>query len=579
MKELHVATDIYDEIHHNRRFYEARHFRELMAYCQSLGATTIDWILDDMWALYESYPGGIDLLKCAIDAAHERGLEFHVVYKPFEGGLDTVELPHSFPRPDGAVLWEDVRGLLPIVRPFIAAHPEMCMKRRPGDEDSGGSLKAVRLIGRDDGPLGLLPEDLSVRVSKTNGRFVPWTGPFTLAQETEWRPLFPLGRTCRVLTLDGLDIPQGLRYIEVRFAEGAFRGKTFRNELEALVELVNERGEVIPSTPATGKSPGPWFVNNLAQPFMLDLVRYGQMPEARAFLADRARAADRAAEMRTYGQAPTDRDYALDEKLQVAVARGKMPYMWNHLNPVYPEVRQEWLRVVKSCIERGADAVNFRASHHTRLQENWAYGFNEPVLRELEGEVDPAAARRVIGNTYTDFLREARDLLHAHGRKIGVHLLSNFLKPRDEDPRVSGYGLGNPSDENVEFQWQKWVSEIADLAVFRGAMGYRRESLYDIVNCFARACREAGIPLVYQSNRRIFDNRRDALRLDPDRLRWLDHEMTYALGHRGLCAYQLYETANFTCLDEDGEFRGSGEVLSIARKFGFAAGAKGPATE
>ena len=198
-----------------------------------------------------------------------------------------------------------------------------------------------------------------------------------------------------------------------------------------------------------------------------------------------------------------------------------------------------------------------------------AYGFNEPVLRELHGEVDTAAARLVIGNAYTGFLREARELLHAHGRKIGVHLLSNFLRPRDEDPRVTGYGLGHPGDENVDFQWETWVAEIADFAVFRGAMGYRRESLHDIVDHFARACREVGIPLVYQSNRRISDNRRDALHLDPDRLRWLEYEMKYALGHGGLSAYQLYETANFTCLDENGEFRGSEEMVEVARKFGF----------
>ena len=102
-------------------------------------------------------------------------------------------------------------------------------------------------------------------------------------------------------------------------------------------------------------------------------------------------------------------------------------------------------------------------------------------------------------------------------------------------------------------------------------MGFREESLHWVVDRFARACRDANIPLIYQSNRRSYvGDKSDRVRLEPDRLKWLVREMAYALDHPGVNAYQLYETANFTCLDAAGEFRGSDEVRDVVRRFGFA---------
>ncbi len=225
-------------------------------------------------------------------------------------------------------------------------------------------------------------------------------------------------------------------------------------------------------------------------------------------------------------------------------------------------MREHWLKAVRFGIERGADAVDIRASHHGRLQENWAYGFNEPVLEALGGEVDLAGARRVIGDAYTQFLRNARELLHAHDKQIGVHLLTNYLRPRDE-----------PTDiviEGMDHQWQTWVAEIADFATIRGAMGLREEAIRYTVDRFAGACHEANIPVVYQSNRRIYTQKPDALHLDPDRLEYLKYEMDYAINHRHITGYQLYETASFTQLGPDGAFDGSEDIREAVQQFDFA---------
>ncbi len=118
MKDLWVATDYYDDVAREDRFYEPKHLRQLMAYVRSLGASTITWVVDDMWTLYDIEPGGMDLLAVTIEAAHAEGLKFRAVYKPDEGGLDMLELPHTAPRPGGAIFWEDLRGILPITPPL-----------------------------------------------------------------------------------------------------------------------------------------------------------------------------------------------------------------------------------------------------------------------------------------------------------------------------------------------------------------------------------------------------------------------------------------------------------------------------
>jgi hypothetical protein len=146
----------------------------------------------------------------------------------------------------------------------------------------------------------------------------------------------------------------------------------------------------------------------------------------------------------------------------VAVARGKVRHLAGVLNPVYPQVREEWLHTVQYCIDRDVDAVDFRPSYHLRPQEGFAYGFNPPVLEQMVDPGSSAEAARIIGSAYTAFLREAGELLHSCGRRIGVHVISTFVRPNDENKSP-------PTTENMEHQWETWIDEIADFVVFRAA--------------------------------------------------------------------------------------------------------------
>ncbi len=263
--------------------------------------------------------------------------------------------------------------------------------------------------------------------------------------------------------------------------------------------------------------------------------------------------------MCAYGRNTSSRTHALDEARHLSVARGKIPYMSAKLNPIYPEVRQHWLEAVQFCIDRGADAVDIRPGKHGVLQENWAYGYNEPVLEAIGGEINASRMHQVIGEAYTQFMREARDLCHAHGRQMGVYLQTNYLRLRDES-------TDNPMDY-MDHQWRIWV-EIADVATFRGSFGHRPEVVRYVVDRFADACQKAKIPLAYQSHRRYF-TRQEPLDFDPDRIECIRQEMAYALNHPGVQAYELYETAAFTKIDENDELQGNPQLHELAIEFGF----------
>ena len=104
--------------------------------------------------------------------------------------------------------------------------------------------------------------------------------------------------------------------------------------------------------------------------------------------------------------------------------------MFGNLHPIYPEVRRHWLDLTRYCLDRGADGWSiFRVANHVRPADPWEYGFNEPVLEAAGGKTDIATISRINGNAYTQFLREARELLTSRGKRMTVHLHSGMLRP------------------------------------------------------------------------------------------------------------------------------------------------------
>ena len=552
-KQLCVSSDFMDDLFRAGRHFEKRDLDDLMAYSASLGAGRHEWVLDTTWTLYDDDgPVGFDLLAAACDAAHRHGMRFDVVFKPFEGALANV-LPHTLPRPDGTPILDEPIGLVHAVRPFVAAHPEMRMARRPDDDaDPGGRVAAIRLVKNDDGPARFGIEGLSIWTSRRNGGFDRYEGPVAFSEGLEWRSVFPYRDCqCRVLTLGGLDLPEDARFFLIR-CERRDEAGDFTNAIEQLVELVDERGEVIPSMPSPRRVDGERMLERASRIARFELTRYARRPEVRDLLQDRERFLADCRDMYRFDS--WWEDVALDRVGEVAVARGRPRHIIGALNPIYPEVRQDWLDHVRFCIDRGVDGVNVRLASHNRPYEPWAYGFNEPVLERMAHRGNVAEARRINGEAYTRFLREAADLLHAHGREMGVHV--HGLVFRHDDRHADN----SPLPCNIDWQWETWIREIADYVEFRGANMLRPENVREVTDRIGLAAREAGIPFIYQCARSTsivhFDGPHPGLA----------REMAWLRRHPDVTFYNLYETANFTRFNPDGRFEGSPDIAELVRR-------------
>jgi len=553
-KELCTTTDFLDDLIRAGRHLEKRDLDDLMAYCASLGATRHEWILDTIWTLYDDDgPVGYDLLEAACEAAHRHGMRFDVVFKPLEGALahSMALLPHTFPRPEGAPLLEETVGLVHAVRPFVAAHPEMRMARRPEDADPGGRIAAIRLIKNDDAPAPFGLEDLSIFTSRRNGGFKPYAGPVSLSESLEWRPLFPYrDRPCRVLTLGGLELPEDARYFMIRCRKRDAAGD-FTNAVEQLVELVDERGRVIPSTPSLRRVDGEGQFERARRIAHLGLTRYARRPEIRELQKDRGRFLAQCEDMHRFDAGWENA--TLNRLDEVAVARGKARHVIGALNPAYKEVREHWLDHIRFCIERGVDGVNLRVADHNRPYEPWAYGFNEPALDQMTDRNNVAELARINGEAYTQFLREAAELLHENGKEIGVHVHGLVFRHHDL------HANSTPLKRNVAWQWDTWVREIADYVELRSASMLRPENVREVTDRVGLAAREAGIPFIYQCGRE-----RAVVHFDGPHpgLAW---EMDWVRNHPDVTAYNLYETANFSRFTEDGRFEGSPDMADLVR--------------
>ncbi|MBI4026703.1 MAG: hypothetical protein HY360_17095 [Verrucomicrobia bacterium] len=549
-KQLHATADIYDDFLDNARFYEKSHLDALMAYLRKIGVTRLEWIFDAMWTFYEDYPPGFDLLAYAAEAAHAHGLEFIPVIKPFEGGL-SPGLPHTLPLHRGSPVLSDLRGIHPVIEPFVAAHPDMRLKRRPGDWDPGGAITEIRLVKGDDHPTRLRPEHLSIWTSPTNNHFQRYTGPLRFEESVEWRKAFPLWRKSRILSFKDLRIPESERYALVRCALADCNGD-FANERAALVELVAENNQILPATPGSGpvKAPlddlDPSVPCPARQEFM---TRYARFEEARKELCSREKMRWHYQDFFSFDDTLITQIHTLDVSGWVAVARGKAEHLVGALHPIYPEVQQHWLSKIRYCLDRGADGINIRVANHNKSHEIWEYGFNEPVLEKTGGEMDLAAVAKINGDAFTDFLRQAARLIKGRGKLVGVHLHPDMLHPDDR----SRLGF---APQNFDWQWETWVGEIADYAEFRGGFALRPWNERKVIDRFSAATRAAGRPLFYQSSFK-------ELHFEGDNFR-LREECDLVCRHPRLDGLMLYETAMYTRINDRGDLEGSPDVARIA---------------
>ncbi len=560
-KELCLTSDFFDDLLFSGILLQETHLEDIMQYAASLGATRFEWVLGNQLNMHNAdSPIGYDLLKAVCDAAHRHGMRFDVVYKPFETGSSNavMMLPHSFPHSPGDPVIVNENGILHSVRPFLAAHPEFRCARRKGDgADPGGKLKTIRLVKFDEADIAFDPDQIEFRYSETNGNFKTYSGKLKIETHKEWRLFYPYDdRLSTVLSFSGFDLPESVRYLEVRCKQLSSKG-SFSNHIESIVELVNERDEVIPCAPSTNRVNTGSMYKRAKALSDLGLTNYLNKPEVRELLKDRS-TFDQHVEANCremYFFSPQWEIFTLDREGSgvIAVHRGKPQCHPTELHPIYPEVRQNWLDDIQFCIDRGVDGVNIRISRHGGMNEPWAYGFNQPVLDQMEQPDNDHEAALVSGAAFDTFMEDAAQLLHKQGKEIGVHLCGFLLCPPDKLMATTKPG-------NIAWNWQKWVNDIVDYTEFHKTNFFKFHNVKQILDHFGYVVGRTGKPFIYQSGQSGTVTHYDAPH------RFLPFEMEWVRNHPHLTCYNIYETAGIFKLTEDGTYKGSPHIRELIER-------------
>jgi len=548
-KMLLATTDYFDNILGRSQLFSRKHLDSLHHYLRAIGVDRHQWMFNPVYTFYDPIPDGFDLIREAVASAHAHGLEFFAVLKPFEGGGSGNALPLSSPTPKGVRFVKDMRGIHPVVRALVAERPQWCLQRRPGTFRAVGPVASIRLVKQDDKPTRLKPEHLSLWTSDKNNNFQRYDGPISFRETVEWRSGFPKSRFCRVFHLEDLRLNAKHPYLLIRCSLADGDGD-FANERGKLVELINDQHAEIPIILSSGRT---GFTSMRDQyPEIWDtILPYFQSPEVKKILQE-----DGGAGLYRDFYAFEERQkvtevHVLDKVGYVAVACGKPEYLTGNLHPIYPEVRRYWLDMLRFCLDRGVDGVNIRTANHSRSPEAWEYGFNAPVLQAAGGRTDYPTVRRINGDAYTLFLRQARDLVKSYGKSITIHLYSQMLMPDDRGEQLSYIPL------NFDWQWQTWVQEIADDLEFRGAWTLRPWNLRKVLETFSSVTQASGKPFYFQCNMKELGF------AGPHRFTAAEIEMVKR--NPALDGLVLYETANFTQMEKEG-ILGSEDLASLLKE-------------
>jgi len=493
---LSVTVDFPDDV--TQGPFDAARLDALMAAIRGLGARRVNWIYyggvaaDDPgrgnifgshWATHgpQTIAALGEPLRAAVRAAHAHGLEICGVLKPYNGGL-SGSYPSGSPQASSGSRLTRIGGTLQQVIPFLEAHPEMRMRRRPGptaatvfpDGTGSGPIREIRLRKADAAETRLRPEFVRIWTSPDNFRYrpLPLVPRGSVGVEPAPREvrdyhgnvLTRAGDPVRVVRLTGLALREPFVVLTTAFESGA---GDFRNTPVGMIEVFGRGGRPIECVVATHAAL--WIRPRDFRTYGLDFdMGYGHVPVTldkpwqgaqgdpwQAFSGP-----DEFAEEALFGKGP-DGGF-------VAFAPGKNEFLPAAPCESHPEVRDLWLGWVRAMLDTGVDAVNLRVSAHGCLtDEPEAYGWNPPAVAACNarfgaGPVEPARLAAIRGDFYTEFVREAAAAVRSRGRRMHLHLHAEAFRP---DP-VFGQQNGVPA--NIDFQWRRWIEEgLADEVTLR----------------------------------------------------------------------------------------------------------------
>jgi hypothetical protein len=234
----------------------------------------------------------------------------------------------------------------------------------------------------------------------------------------------------------------------------------------------------------------------------------------------------------------------------IAYTRGRNEYLTGALCETEPRVQAYWLSCVREMIDAGVDGVDFRVENHSTMTDHpQDYGFNPVVMERCGGSLSVAQVR---GEAYTDFLRQAKQLLSSQGKRMRINLNIDYFRPDPPACRLVAYPA------NIHFDWQTWIAEgLMDEGILR-FFHLPFECIFEdeVAQEMIRQCREKDIPL--SVNRYVLASmpadpgvvRNESGSIHADQ-RYLDEFRR--VRHDGrFCGFVLYETYSFMMFDAMG---------------------------
>ena len=397
-----------------------------------------------------------DPMRVGRRLAHERGMEFYAVIKPYENGVS-----HAHPK---AVLAQDgIIGLPGIggyyhVDPWVLARPELRVKARQADLPCGlesTPVTRIQLRQKDTTPLRIRPQNLEIWTSDDNNGYSKRDLEFDLYEGVETcphdvvdidgNPVSSRGDEVRVLNISGLNLLDPFIAVTTNFEDN---DGTFENTAVEMVRAFGPDDQPLPIVVASHKAI--WRPDR-------DL-RTGDL-EYDTGLGGAMVCLDVSNSASAFHNVLTHTSNAPDGV--IAFAKGRNRFVSGSLCEGYPEVQAHWMEWVSDCIAAGVDGLDVRISCHSSWTDSpEIYGFNAPVAAEYERRYgvdpdtepyDPVLLGDVRGDLYDGFLRAAKARLAAAELPLHHHIEIESFRP-DAAPSRTRSRPGN-----ITFHWRRWL--------------------------------------------------------------------------------------------------------------------------
>lgn len=579
---LEVTVDFNDDL--MACAWSAKTFDNLFAELKSWGTSRVSWI--DLGRKEDAYfdfaPLGTaehaketmanvgDIFTAAVTHAHRHGIELVGILKPFDMAIQGISIPPYC---------EEAKSRRAIYRVGVASiwntrmaaeNQHLLMARKPAAWGPARQPVWTRidLVKDDDAPAALKPDDISLIVSDDNDTFRDYVGPIQRREVVEEYPVYectPSGprptkqtRRCRVIRLEGLMLREAFIALQVRGA-----GRSFANRLCDLVHVYGESGEETHLTYGLSPRREDYAARFMLAPGEADPAGVSRPPVGPKGGFEFNRYPGSPSAGLIHGAEPIKSALTLDrgQVSYLALARGKDRSPIAVMSPSFPETRALWMTWVRAMLDAGADGIDIRMGNH-HAEFSWGeFGFEQPVRDEMlqrtgvdiwtTDDFDRDLWRRIRGEGWTQFMREASALTRARGKRFAAHIDGHY----DAAP-------GLPGTMNMTFDWQTWLRE--------GLLDYVTGKALWPAGSFSREVIELahslGVPVNYTPYcNNFFEKRQSANHLgeSPEGCH-VPVERMIAWGRAtGYDGFNFYECASALRAKADGSvnFRGNAEPL------------------